>query len=113
MEEIKKDVVNENEKSEMGGGAETKSAFLTEINPLVKAIIKITERYANPAEGERKSVAIVIAATDQDGEVNTTAICGANGNLIHALTEFALSDSTAEKVYMNAAARILANRIIR
>ena len=89
MEEIKKEVVNENEKVENGGGVEAKSAFLTEIKPHVAAIIEIAERYAKPKEGERKPVAIAIAATDQEAEVNITACCGTGRDIRHALCELA------------------------
>ncbi len=113
MEEIKKEVVNENEKVENGGGVEAKSAFLTEIKPHVAAIIKIAERYANPKEGERKPVAIAIAATDQEAEVNTTACCGTGRDIRHALCELACSDDTMERIFMNAAARVAASGIAK
>ena len=98
-------------KNQKWGGAESKSAFLTEIKPLIQTIIKITERYANPAEGEKKRVAIAVMATDQDAEVNTSAVCGTGENLLKGLCEFAASDRTTEKIYMNAAARVAASRI--
>lgn len=112
MEEIKNGIVNENEKSRNGGGgAEAKSAFLTEIRPLIQALVKITERYANPAEGEKKHVAIAVMATDQDAEVNTAAVCGTGENLFKGLCEFAISDRTTEKIYMKAAAHVAASKI--
>lgn len=103
MEEIKKGIVNENEKAEMRGPA-AKSAFLTEIKPLIQDLVAIAERYVNPAEGEKKNVAIAVIAIDNDADVNTSALCGTSKNLILGLYNFAKSNRTAGAIYMTAAA---------
>lgn len=112
MEEIKNGIVNENEKAEMRGGAAAKSAFLTEIKPLILDLVAIAKRYVNPAEGEKKNVAIAVIATDHDADVNSSAVCGTGKDLIKGLYEFAKSDRTAGAIYMTAAALVKNDMII-
>lgn len=113
MEEIKKEVVNENEKVENGGGVNEskRSKFLQEVSEHVSAIMDIASKYNEGKGDDEDHVGVLISLVDAPNSRNSLAVCGRGIEIIQALAAFATDKPHYEKLFVKTSEFVLMRKL--